>query len=102
MDNKTKNEVKIEVPVELENGTYSNFVIISHTPSEFVLDFASIMPGIKAGKVRSRIVMAPEHTKRLMLALQNNIANYEQRNGAIRLHGEPENNMSPFGMNGEA
>lgn len=88
MENKNENQLQIELKPEVASGTYANLTIIGHTSSEFVLDFVSILPGMQKGQVQSRIVLTPEHAKRLMAALQENVIKYEQQFGAIRM---PEN-----------
>ena len=76
---------KHQIDVELEEGTYANLAIISHSTSEFVLDFAAVLPGVPKAKVKSRIILAPEHAKRLLLSLQENIARYEANVGRINI-----------------
>lgn len=85
-----KQELKIEVPQDVASGTYSNLAIISHSRSEFIIDFASMMPGSNKPTVRSRIVMTPEHAKRLFIALQDNVNKYESKFGQIAMGGKPE------------
>lgn len=65
-----KQQLDIELNHEVAQGTYANLAIISHSTSEFIVDFIRIMPGVPRAEVKSRIIMTPEHTKRLMLALQ--------------------------------
>ena len=96
------NQIDIELSPEVAEGVYSNLAIISHSSSEFVLDFIRIMPGTPKAKVKSRIVLTPEHAKRLLTALQENVAKYEQQFGKIKT---PENNILPplpMGFGGEA
>ena len=76
---------RTELKEEIAEGTYANLAIIAHSTSEFVLDFVRMMPGISKAKVKSRIVMTPEHAKRLALALQDNLMRYEAQFGEIRL-----------------
>ena len=83
------NNLQIEVKPDIAKGNYSNLAIITHSFSEFILDFASMLPGMTKPEVGSRIIMTPEHAKRLFLALKDNIEKYEVLNGAIRLGGEP-------------
>lgn len=78
-----QNQMNIELPEEIAEGVYSNFAIISHSPQEFVVDFIRLMPGVPKAKVKSRIVLTPEHAKRLMKALADNVKKYEQQFGAI-------------------
>lgn len=84
-----KQQLDIELNHEVAQGTYANLAIISHSTSEFIVDFVRIMPGIPKAEVKSRIILTPEHAKRLMLALQDNIRKFEQINGTIRM---PEGN----------
>lgn len=72
-------ELDLELDSEIADGIYSNLAIISHSASEFVVDFATILPGLAKPKIRSRIVLTPEHAKRLMLSLQDNIARMRRR-----------------------
>ncbi len=84
-ENKNPNQIDIELPEEVAQGVYSNLAIISHSSSEFVIDFVRIMPGIPKAKVQSRIILTPEHAKRLLMALQDNIAKYEAMFGQIKM-----------------
>ena len=81
---KLKNQINIELKEDVAQGLYSNLAIITHSSSEFVIDFVRVMPGIPKADVKSRIILTPEHAKRLMLALQDNIAKYESLHGAIK------------------
>ena len=86
MDNKDpKGQIQIELPEDIAQGTYSNLAIIAHSSSEFVVDFVRIVPGVQKAKVQSRIILTPEHAKRLLLALNDNINRYESLNGTINL-----------------
>ena len=101
-NNENQNQLNIELSAEVAEGTYSNLAIISHSSSEFVIDFIRIMPGTPKAKVKSRIILTPEHAKRLLFALQDNISKYEQQHGKIKT---PDNNMMPplpMGFGGEA
>lgn len=84
-----EHEMDIELDPQTAGGEYANLVIISHSPTEFVLDFAGMMPGLSKPKVKSRIVLVPEHAKRLLLTLQENIQRYEENNGHISLAPTP-------------
>lgn len=88
------NQLNIELPEDIAEGTYSNLAIISHSPQEFVVDFVRIMPGMPKAKVKSRVLLTPEHAKRLMKALADNIKKYEQQFGAIE-----DREASPYPMN---
>jgi hypothetical protein len=79
-----KQEINIELPEDIGQGTYSNLAIITHSSSEFVVDFVRLLPGLPKATVKSRIILTPEHAKRLMLALQDNISKYESVHGKIK------------------
>lgn len=83
-DQKNQNQINIELNEEVAQGTYSNLAIITHSASEFIVDFVRIMPGIPKAQVKSRIILTPEHAKRLVAALQDNIVRYEAVNGTIK------------------
>ena len=85
MDEKPKkNQINIELKDDVGQGTYSNLAIITHSTSEFVLDFVRVMPGIPKAEVKSRIILTPEHAKRLLQALGENIEKYEKIHGSIK------------------
>ena len=85
-----RNELNIELDEKVAQGTYSNLAVITHSTSEFILDFIRIMPGLPKAQVQSRIIITPEHAKRLLFALQDNIAKFESKNGLIKVeHNEP-------------
>jgi len=81
--NELSKGIDIELGEEMAEGQYANMVVIAHSTSEFVLDFVRIMPGLPKARVKSRIVLAPEHAKRLLLSLHENIARYENSIGPI-------------------
>ncbi len=81
---KKENQLNIELPEEVAQGTYSNLAIISHSSAEFILDFIRMMPGVPKAKVKSRIILTPEHAKRLLMALQDNVVKYENQFGSIK------------------
>ena len=83
-DKSKKNQINIELKEDVAQGTYSNLVIITHSTSEFVLDFVRVMPGIPKAEVKSRVILTPEHAKRLLLALKDNVEKYEKTNGPIK------------------
>lgn len=78
------NQLNIEISEEVAEGTYANLAIITHSHAEFVIDFVNVMPGTPKSRVKSRIILTPQHAKRLMKALTENIAKYESVNGAIQ------------------
>ena len=78
------NAINIELSEEIAEGEYANLAMIAHSSSEFVIDFIRLMPGLPKAKVKSRIILTPEHAKRLVAALTENIERYEQANGTIK------------------
>ena len=102
-NNNNDGQLQIELTPEVAEGTYANLTIITHSSAEVVLDFVRILPGLPKASVKNRIVMAPEHAKRLLFALQDNIVKYEKNFGKINLPGaEPQENggrtATPFGL----
>jgi len=83
-ENQNNNQLNIELSEEIAEGIYSNLAIITHSQSEFVIDFIKMMPGVPKAKVKSRIVLTPQHAKRLVKALNDNIQRFEQTNGKIK------------------
>ena len=81
-----EHKLEFELTPEVAQGQYANLAIIAHSSSEFILDFAAMLPGMSKAKVKSRVVLTPEHAKRLMLSLQENIARYENNFGTITLN----------------
>ena len=77
-------QFQIELSPEVAQGTYSNLAIITHSSSEFIVDFVRMLPGVPKASVKSRVILAPEHAKRLLFALQDNIAKYETVHGPIK------------------
>ncbi|HBG41191.1 MAG TPA: DUF3467 domain-containing protein [Porphyromonadaceae bacterium] len=103
MENLDKqNQIQIELGEDVAQGTYSNLAIISHSTSEFIIDFIRIVPGIPKAKVKSRIILTPEHAKRLLFALKENIDKFENANGPIRMGGDPGGFLPPIGGIGQA
>ena len=101
MENQSnENQLQIELKEEIAQGIYSNLAIITHSSSEFIVDFIRVVPGVPKAGVQSRIILAPEHAKRLMRALEENVSKYERVFGQIRL-GE-EDNHTPMSIRGEA
>jgi hypothetical protein len=86
---KQGNQLDIELTPEIAEGIYSNLAIIAHSSAEFVIDFIRIMPGTPKANVKSRIILTPEHAKRLLYALQENISKFEAQNGNIKKSDPP-------------
>jgi hypothetical protein len=80
-------QINIELGENEAEGIYANLVLITHSPAEFVFDFARVLPGKTKAKVYARIIKAPQHAKSFLLALQDNIKKYEAQYGEIKLHG---------------
>ncbi len=79
-----KKQLNIELPEDVADGIYSNLAIITHSNAEFVIDFVRIMPGMPKAKVKSRILLTPQHAKRLLVALKENLDKFENINGTIK------------------
>ena len=82
-ENKNIQQINIELNQEVSEGEYANFVVVTHSPAEFVMDFTKILPGVTKAKVHSRVIMAPQHAKAFLAALSDNIKRYEKSNGEI-------------------
>ena len=91
-------QLQIELPQEVAQGEYANFAIITHSSSDFVIDFARVLPAVPKAQVRSRVILAPEHAKRLLGALQENIVKYEQEFGPINIPNQKQRTIAPFQM----
>jgi hypothetical protein len=101
-DNKQQQGLQIELTPEVAQGEYANLAVITHSSSDFVIDFARMLPGVPKASVKSRVILAPEHAKRLMLALQENITRYESIFGTIKLPNQPQpgSTIAPFSVGG--
>ena len=101
-ENKNKDgQLNIELDQAIAEGTYSNLAIINHSVSEFIVDFINIMPGVPKAKVKSRIILTPQHAKRLTKALVDNVRKFEKANGEIKDYEQPTMPMN-FGPTGKA
>ncbi|NOQ71225.1 MAG: DUF3467 domain-containing protein [Crocinitomix sp.] len=94
---KNPNHINIELPEEVAEGQYTNLSIITHSTSEFIVDFVQLMPGVPKGKVKSRVIMTPENAKKLMLAMRDNITKYEALHGKIKTHEQQQAIPMNFG-----
>lgn len=92
-------QIEIELTDGVAEGNYSNLTIVAHSQYEFIIDFASIMPGINKAKIKDRIIMTPQHAKKLMLNLIENIKQFEATNGTIKEKGQTP---APFAFSGQA
>jgi len=100
-EKKQENQLNIELDEKIAEGTYANLAIINHSVSEFVVDFVNVMPGTPKAKVKSRIIVTPQHAKRLMKALAENISRFEKAHGEIKDYEQPPIPMN-FGPPGQA
>lgn len=100
-NNNQEGQINIELDEKVAEGIYSNLAIINHSNTEFVVDFISLMPGVPKAKVKSRIVLTPQHAKRLLGALHENIKRFESQHGEIK-EGELPNIPLNFGPTGQA
>lgn len=98
---KKQKQINIELDEKTAEGTYSNLAIINHSASEFIIDFISMMPGAPKAKVKSRIVLTPQHAKKFLKALTDNVNRFEQAHGAIKDYDQPNFPIN-FGPTGEA
>ena len=96
-----KGQLNIELDEKVAEGTYSNLAIINHSVSEFVVDFVNIMPGAPKSKVKSRIILTPQHAKRLVKALNDNVRRFEAAHGEIKDYEQPPMPLN-FGPTGQA
>jgi hypothetical protein len=94
--NNIQQGLQIELPQNIAQGEYANLAIITHSSSDFILDFACALPGMTKAQVRSRVILAPEHAKRLLLALQDNVMKYERDYGRIQMPNQEPRTISPF------
>ena len=100
-NNQQQGHINIELDEKIAERVYSNLAIINHSASEFVIDFVTIMPGVPKAKVKSRIVLTPQHAKRFLKALGENIHRYEIANGEIKDVEQPHIPLN-FGPAGQA
>ena len=95
-----KNQIQIELKEEVAQGTYSNLAIITHSSSEFVLDFVRVMPGVPKAEVKSRVILTPEHAKRLLRALEDNVKKFEKVHGPVKNIEGPSGPLMPMNFGG--
>ncbi len=95
-----KTQINIELKEDIAQGVYSNLAVITHSSSEFVLDFIRVMPGLPKAEVKSRVILTPEHAKRLLMALQDNIKKFESIHGEIKKVEGAGGQMVPLNFGG--
>jgi len=96
-----QNQLNIEIDEKMADGTYANLAIINHSVSEFVVDFINVMPGAPKSKVKSRIILTPQHAKRLAKALAENVKRFESNHGEIKDYDQPPVPLN-YGPTGQA
>ncbi len=98
MEDKKKNQINLELSEEVAEGVFSNQAMITHSPTEFIIDFVKLLPGFPKPKVKSRVILTPQHAKRLLAALADNIRKYESVHGRIsEIEQMPMNYGNPKG-----
>jgi len=97
MQEQKKDQINISLTDDVAQGIYSNLAIITHSHSEFIVDFISMMPGVQKASVKSRIILTPQHAKRLLKALKDNISKFEAIHGEIKV---TEAEQMPFSLGG--
>lgn len=95
------NQLNVEISEDVASGEYANLAIINHSATEFVLDFIQVMPGVPKAKVRSRVILAPQHAKRILHAMKENVRRYEEAHGTIQDLEMPSVPLN-FGPTGQA
>ena len=98
---KQQKKVNVKIDEQVGEGIYANFFMISHSPSEFILDFGRLMPGMPCVKVKSRLLVTPQHAKHFMQLLQKNIDNFENQHGEIKVPGKVEDREIGFKSTGQ-
>lgn len=98
-DQQQQNQINIELSEEMAEGVFANLAMIGHTNEEFVVDFIRVMPNMPKAKVKSRVILTPQHAKRLMRALVENVQRYEAQHGTIKDSNGSGDNGNGFPMN---
>lgn len=94
-EEKKQKQLNFELTPEMAEGIYANLAFIAHSDSEFIVDFINMLPGVKKGKVKARILLSPQHAKRLQAALLDNVQKYERQHGEIKI----KSKTTPLPMN---
>ena len=102
MSTENENQLQIELSPEMAEGIYSNLAVINHSPSEFVLDFIQLMPGLPKARVKARVILTPQHAKRLMRAMEENVQRFESAHGPISETEQPHVPIQFGGPTGQA
>jgi len=99
-DQNKQNQLNINLSQEVAQGIYSNLAVINHSTSEFIIDYIRVMPGVPQAEVKSRVILTPEHAKRLLNALKDNIDKYEQAYGEIDVKKQGKGPEMPMNFGG--
>jgi len=99
---KKQQQINIELTDEIADGIYANLAVINHSASEFIVDFINIMPGVPKAKVKARIILTPQHAKRLVRALNENVKRFESVHGVIKDYDQATPPPINFGRGSEA
>src|SRR6056300_1402683 len=102
MSTEPENQLQIELSPEMAEGIYSNLAVINHSPSEFVLDFIQLMPGLPKARVKARVILTPQHAKRLIRAMEENVQRFESAHGPISETEQPHVPIQFGGPTGQA
>jgi hypothetical protein len=102
MSTENENQLQIELSPEMAEGIYSNLAVINHSPSEFVLDFIQLMPGLPKARVKARVILTPQHAKRLIRAMEENVQRFESAHGPISETEQPHVPIQFGGPTGQA
>ncbi|HAG05551.1 MAG TPA: DUF3467 domain-containing protein [Cryomorphaceae bacterium] len=102
MSTEPENQLQIELSPEMAEGIYSNLAVINHSPSEFVLDFIQMMPGLPKARVKARVILTPQHVKRLIRAMEENVQRFEALHGPISETEQPHVPIQFGGPTGQA
>ena len=84
-ENNKQKKINLEIKEDVASGVYSNLVVVNHSPSEFIVDFVTMMPGFSKAKVSSRVILTPQHAKKFLQILGQNISTFEEKNGPIKV-----------------
>jgi len=101
VNSEQKRKINVKIDPEVGEGIYANFFLITNSPSEFVIDFGRILPGLPSAKIYSRILSTPQHAKQLSILLQKNIDNFEKKHGEIKIPGKVEEKTIGFKGDGQ-
>lgn len=96
-----KKKINVKIDEKVGEGVYSNFFMMTYSPSEFILDFGRILPGLPNAKIYSRVLTTPQHAKQLLNILQKNIETFEKKNGEIKIYGSHEDKDIGFKSSGQ-